>query len=759
MKERRGYIVYVIGMMLCVTACSVKNKLPKGTYLYKGATVSVTKTSDRKYKTGSVKSVLKSMSSPKPNKMILGYPYRVAFWYFIGPTKKNKGFKYWLRNKIGEAPVLSTTVNEPANAVNMQVYVENKGYFKSIVSSKREIHGYKSKAIYNVKLEAPYFINDIKWVLDSSRLAKDLARNNPRRALVKKGVQFDLDDIKAERSRIDAFLKGKGYYFFSPDYIKSYADSSVGDYKINLFFAIKKDMPPNAGHPQMISSVVIFPNYTLLFPPPDTSKTGLITYDSIYIRDTVHAFYPQTLVRPITYRPGSLYNIREHNKTLNRFINMGEFKFVKSRYVPDGDTAAEVQHMRTYYYLTPSRKKTISAELAGFTKTNSFTGTQLNVNWKNRNLFKGAEQLNVKAYGAFELSLSDSLRNYNNWRVGGEVSLQVPRFVVPFRMHENSYFPPYTKFTVGYEWARRTLLFTQNTLHLQYDLTWKEQANKQHTLAPISITWTKTSDYSDDYLTKINVYPGLRYTFYPELITGSSYNFQYNTRNPNAPDIFYLQANAEIAGNILGLINKPDTAYSKKIGNAYFAQYAKLDADFRYSRRLAPGVFLANRISIGLGMPYGNSLFLPFVRQYVIGGANSLRGFPPRQLGPGRVLTTADQQVTYPQIGGDYKLEMNTELRFNMAGHLKGALFAEAGNIWMRNEALYGPGSTLSSSFMKDLAADGGFGIRYDLNIILIRLDMAVPFRKPWLDPGQEWVLPKTGWGDVVFNFGIGYPF
>lgn len=758
MKHWKHYTAMVC--LFSIASCAVKNKLPKNTYLYKGATINIHKTPDNNKKTGSVKSTLQGLVTPAPNKTILGYPYKVAFWYAIGETKRQKGFKYWLKTKLGEKPVLSTQVNEPANAVNMQVYLENKGYFKSVVSGSRKIKGYKAEAVYDVNLPLPYTINEVKWVLDSSRLNKDIAKNNSKRNNVKKDDRFDLDNIKEERTRIDLYLKNRGYYYFSPDYLKSYVDTTIGNKKVNVYFAVKKTIPETARHPQNIESITLFPNYTLLNPAPDTSKTGLRMYDSIYIRDTVYKFHDRTLVRPITYKPNQLYTLREHNKTLNRYINMGEFKFVKSRYqLIDTVGDKEVQDMKVYYYLTPTKKRTVSAELAAFSKSNSFTGTQVNLNWRNRNLFKGAEQLNIKVYGAFELSLNDSLRNYNNWRLGTEATLTIPRFVVPFKVNESSYFPPFTKFSAGYEWMRRQLLFTQTFLRFQYDLNWKEQSNKQHTIAPLSVTYTKTSDYSQDYLTQIGQYPGLRYTLKPELIVAAFYNYLYTGKNPNLPNLFYLQANVEEGGSLLGLFNKPDSAYDKKIGGAYFAQYFKFDFDFRYSRKLAPFTYWANRLNIGVGMPYGNSLFLPFSKQYIIGGSNSLRGFPPRQLGPGRTVTTADQQVSYPQIGGDYKLEINSELRFKIAGKLRGALFADAGNIWMKNDALYGPQSVLTKDFMKDIAIDGGLGFRFDITLLIIRLDFGVPLRDPRMPYGSEWIIKDTKWSNVVINFGIGYPF
>ncbi len=762
---RNRSFLWVFILVLGASSCSIRKHLPKETYLYNGPTVNIKKTADNNTRTRPVKKALSDITFPKKNKMILGHAYKVGFWYAIGTSKREKSFRNWLRNRLGEEPVLNTMVDLEANSENLVAYLENKGYFKSAVAAKPVVKGYKMKAQYDVLLTRPYRIDSVKWVLDSSKISKDINALGRKNLYVLTGDQFDLENIKADTRRIDLALKRKGYYYFSPDHVKAYVDTTVGDHKTNIFFSIKKDAPLLAKTPQRINSITLFPNYTLMFPPPDTSKRGLIAYEDILIRDTVNAFKPSALERPLTYDTGSLYNQQRHNESLNRFINMGAFKFVKSRYEPSTDSV-NPSRMDVYYYLTPLKKKTINAEIGGFTKSNSFTGAQLNVNWKNRNLFKGAEQLIVKTYGALELSLNDSLKQNNNWRVGGEVALQIPRFVAPFRIKENNFFPPYTRFLLGYEWMRRQLLFTKNFFRLQYDLTWKEKLNIEHTLSPVSITYNNATAFSDEYLQKVNIYPVLQFANRPEILLGSFYNFSTFTRGNSKPNQYFFKGNVELAGNLAGLLNKADSAFDKKIAGAYFAQFAKFDVDFRYTRKISRNTSLVNRINIGVGLPYGNSSYLPFSRQFIIGGSNSLRGFRPRQLGPGRAITTADQQVSYPQVGGDYKLELQSELRFPLFSILSGALFLEGGNVWTKNDVLYGAPGKFTRQFMNDMAVDAGLGFRVDVTVLVIRLDVAMPLRKPFLPFGQEWVLDQVDFGsrawrkdNLIFNLGIGYPF
>ena len=757
--------LYFLLCTLLVSSCAVKKHLPKDSFLYNGATVKIKNTPDHTTATKSLRKTLKASTFPAKNKMILGYPYKVAWWYLIGEPKKPKGFKNWLRNRLGEPPVFHSMADEKANVENIRAQVENKGHFGSDVSAAFTVKKYKKKNNYQVLLTRPYLIDTVRWALDSSQLSKDILSMKITNAYLKPNDQFDIENIKAETKRTDLVLKREGYYYFSQDYIKTYVDTTGGNHKANLILSIKKDAPLLARTPQRIQNIYIFPNYTLINPPPDTSKRGLIDYKGKWIRDTVKQFKPSALVQSLTYDTGSLYDMSRHNESLNRFINMGAFKFVKSRYQASSDSV-NPSLMNVYYYLTPYIKKNITTELAGFTKSNSFTGASANVNWKNRNTFRGAEQLKVKTYGAFEISANDSLRQNNNWRLGTEVSLTVPRNIFPIKLAKNPYFPTFSKISLGYEWMRRQLLFTRKFFRLQGEVTWKKKVNSEHTFAPFSITYNRAGNFSPEYLNTVNQFPVLQFANRPELITGLFYNYLTTSRNPRAKKLIYFNGSIDIAGNIPGAILKPDTAFSKTIAGAYFAQYAKLDADFRYTRRLAKELYLVNRISVGAAIPYGNSAYLPFSKQFIIGGSNSLRGFRPRQLGPGRVLTTAEQQVSYPQIGGDFKLEVQSELRFPIFNQIKGALFAEAGNIWTKTDLLYGPEGKLNSNFMKDIAVDAGAGIRIDIDILILRFDFAIPLRKPWLPLGSEWVTKDSNFGNsswfkdnLIFNIGIGYPF
>ncbi len=763
----RQVIFYIIVLAtFVITSCSVSKKIPKGETLYNGSKVLVIIDNGFKLNIKSIRKQMVAISVPKKNKMLVGWPYKVWFWYVIGKPKKEKGFKHWLREKFGEPPVFGSIVKTKLNTENMIGYLENEGYYRSKATGDTLVKGYKLEAKYKVTVAHPYTIDSINWKIDSSKLLTDILGDLKKETLLVKGERITLNDIKTERNRVDLLLKNKGYYYFNSDYIIAYVDTSSNNYKANIYMSLKPGTPEKVKRTYVINNIVVFPNYTLLKPPPDTSLAHLKSFDSIYMRDTVHKFKPFVFTKAITYRPGSTYSLTEQNKTLNRFINLGAFKFVKNRF--ETATFSDTPNsLNVFYYLTPQKKKTIKAEIGSFGKSNSYVGGQLNINWLNRNIFGGAESFNVKTYTSFETASIDSLKDNNNYRLGAEVSLIIPRFFVPFKVKDDNLFPPRTRFTLGYEWFRRQQLYTKNFSRIQYEVNWKSKINVEHTIAPVSITYTNTSAFSTQYQAQIGNNEVLRLSNLPEIVSSSFYNYLTSTTYPNATNIFYFNANVEAAGNIAGAITGAKSGYSKTIAGAYFAQYVKADIDFRYTRKLGKDLYWANRVIIGASIPYGNSRFLPFSRQFIIGGSSSLRGFSPKNIGPGTTLTNTFQQRNYPQVGGDYKLEMNSEIRFPVFGaRLKGAMFLDAGNIWTKDSILYSPTGQLTKDFLNQLAVDAGVGLRFDASILIIRLDVAFPLAKPWLAKSERWVFPKIDLGsgpwrseNLVFNIGLGYPF
>ncbi|MEI9935062.1 MAG: BamA/TamA family outer membrane protein [Ferruginibacter sp.] len=761
-------IIYApLFMLMFLSACSVRKYLPAGEQLYKGATINVKREVGVRTSKHTIKKELQVAAKPTPNKFLLGQPYKVWFWYKIGEPKKEKGLKAWLRKKVGEPPVLSSRVDASVTAEDMQSLLENEGYFHSIVKGDTVDKSYLTTAIYNATVFLQYKIKSIKWVNDSSKLLNMLdSISSAKKSLLKVGDPYNLKNIQEERSRLDLKLKTNGYYFFNPDYIMAYADSTIGNHEVNLFLNIKKITPEKAKHAYTINRIVIFPNYTLLFPPPDTSRTGLFNYDGLLIRDTVHKYKPELFKNSITYRPGQLYSSKQQNTSLNRLINLGTFKFVKNQFNAVQDSG-DPYRLNAYYYITPSKDKSIQAEIDGFTEETRYVGSQASINWKNRNTFGGGELLSIKAYGGLALTFADSLKGDNNFRLGGDASITFPKYVIPFfKVKENNFYPPRTNFSLGYELFIKENFYTQNIFRLQYEFSWKESNNKEHTFAPIAITYLNARNITDSFYAAAQIDPSILLNVYSEAILGTYYSYLVHNANPKAPNQFFFKGGIELSGNIAGLISNAKTPRQKQIFGTPFAEYTKLDAEIIYSRLLSDKSSWANHFQIGIGIPYGNSSMLPFSKQYIIGGGSSIRGFPVYSLGPGSYLPTANDIKYFQTIGGDFKLLFNTELRFPLVGKWAGAIFVDAGNIWTKDTLLFGPTAQLTKDFYKQIAVASGFGIRLNLDVLLLRLDLGIPLRKPYLPDGQRWVINQIDFGDgtwrannLVLNLGIGYPF
>ena len=755
---------------MILSSCGVQRFLPEGERLYKGTEVTIEKHKETAGTARSLRKTIQLAASPKPNKFLFGQPYKVWWWYVLGEPKREKGLKAFLRNRLGEPPVLSSRVNAKATAENMESLMENLGYFHTTVQGDTINTGsYFTKALYTAQVQPQYHIGKVEWVNDSSALMKLLQRNSETSAgLLKAGNAYKFSDITAERDRLDLVLKTRGYYYFNPDYLMVYADSTVGERKVNLILNIKKTTPEDAKHAYRIKDIFVYPNYSLESAKIDTVKTDFTIYDTLKIR-TNPRFDNSLFGRMITYRPGRRYSSKQQNTTLNRLINLPAFKFVKNRFEPvkrDSLHSDSGYFLNAYYYLTPAKRNSLQAEIDAFTKENNFLGTQLSINYKTRNAFKGAEQLGVKVYGAIETTSGAAVKN-NNFRLGTEVTLKVPKYVTAFfRIKENFFYPPNTNFLLGYEYFQKDIYYTKNLFRFSLDATWKPNVQQQYTVSPIALSYLQASNITDSFRKEALLNPSLLYTVNSEAVLGSYASYTYNSNFRTKKNKVYFNAGIDVSGNVAGLLTGAKTNRSKSVFGVPFAQYIKVDADYHYTRRLTNGYDWANRLLVGIGIPYNNSVVLPITKLYTIGGSNSIRGFRSRTLGPGSYKPTAKDQRFFQVIGGDYKLLANTELRVPFSKTLSGAVFLDAGNIWTKDTVLFGPPGKLTKDFLKEIAVATGIGIRFDATVLLIRADLGTPLRKPYLPNGSRWVLNQFNFGssawrreNLILNIAIGLPF
>lgn len=760
--------IYILFLVLFLCGCSNIKYLPEGEMLYVGGEVTVEDSLMSRRDRKGLEKELEGLLRPKPNSTFLGLRPKLWIYNIAGTPKKDRGFKYWLKNKVGEPPVLFSQVDLDYNADLLRNRVENKGYFRARTSSDSTSRNRRATAEYSVRPGRQWIIKEVKFPTDSTSTVLDstIARIK-RRTLLKPGEPFNLDVIISERERIDSRLKQRGFYYFNPDYIIVQADSTVGDHEVDLIVKVKDETPQEAREVYTIDNIFILPNYNLTN-ARDTLDYRLqagTKYKDFTIIDTADTFRPIIFDRTIFFHKGDIYNRRDHNLALNRLINLGTFKFVKNEFRRSDSIPNALD---AYYFLTPLPKKSIRVETTAKTNSANYNGTELSINWSNRNAFRGAELLTLSAFGGAEVQVAGRNQGFNVYRVGGEASLVWPRFITPFTITDSSAFIPRTRGMVRYEYQNRQKLYSLNSFRFTFGYLWKENIRKEHNLNVLDVNYVHPANVTDLYQQQINEMPSLARVIEQQLIFGPTYSFTYtNTMRRFKKHTFYYKGSLETSGNITGLLMGASQDDPKHILGVQFSQFVKMEHDFRHYLRLGRNSTLASRVIAGVGMPYGNSRELPFMRQFFIGGVNSIRAFRARSIGPGSYNPEVEANDFLPDQSGDLKLELNTEYRPKFTNIFEGAVFIDAGNVWLMNgDEENRPGGKISKDFYKEIAVGTGVGLRIDITFLVLRLDLAFPIRKPWLPEGERWVIDEIDFGsktwrrdNLVFNLAIGYPF
>ncbi|PWN63253.1 BamA/TamA family outer membrane protein [Chryseobacterium oncorhynchi] len=762
----------VSGLASSVVSCSNTRFLKENQMLYTGATVKIENDTISKKEKKELQSALEANLTPKPNSTFLGMRPKLYFYNIAKEPKKDKGFNYWLKYKMGEKPVLLGDVDREFNKDIIENYSENKGYFNAKATYDTVSKNKKAQVIYTVRPGARYLVDGVKFQKDSTLINQEI-QNLANKTILKNGRPFDLDVIKAERERIDNSLKERGFYYFHPDNIIVQADSTVNkNHKVELNVKLKENTPNLATQQFSIDKVVVFPNYNIqdvkdgkYSIPMDKDSLGKYAFDDIYVIDPQHKFKPKIFDRALYFKKGDLYNRSNHNLTLNRLISLGVFKFVKNEFV----TSDSLSHkFDAYYLLTPRQIQSLRLEALGRTNSASYAGSELNLNWTHRNFFRGAEQFKASIYGAFDFQMGGAQDANNIFRAGTNVQLSIPRIVAPFRFHSSSEFVPRTNITLGYEFQNRTKYYTLNNFTGSFGYLWKENARKEHELKVIDITLVSPAKVTAAYETMSEGNPAMKRIVERQLIFGPTYSYTYtNTMQPKTNTIYY-KGTLDLAGNITGLATGADVKKDKerKIFGIPFSQYVKIENDFRFYHKFTEKSSLATRFIGGIAYPYGNSEFVPFSKQFFSGGSNSIRAFRARTLGPGSFDPRTIDPGTYFDQSGDIKLELNAEYRANLYKFLNAAVFVDAGNIWLLNDDKNRPGAKFTKDFLNEIAVGAGVGLRLDFSILILRLDLAMPLRVPYYEKGNRWAFDKINFGDsnwrkdnLVFNIAIGYPF
>jgi outer membrane protein assembly factor BamA len=663
-----------------------------------------------------------------------------------------------------------------ANAKQIEILLNNEGYFQSFATGDLVEKKRKSTAKYTATVKERHYFDSIFYFKDSSTLGK-IFYNNRKRSLLKTGEPYRFELILSERNRIANLLKQRGFYYFQPENIVVKADSSVEN-KVNIWVEIKPNTAQASLKVYHINDVQVLADFGEIIMTDSLKKDSYaLGYKGIEIYDKTGTFSPKVFTNAIGFRKGSRYNTNVQDVSISRLINLnGNFKFVKNTFnlVPRSDSAL----LDAYYYLTPIKAKSVVAEVNGVTKSNNFTGINLSVSWLNRNTFRGAELLKITATTGIDYQvtgISKTLGAINTYRYALETSLSIPRFVIPFitvNPIKNQALPK-TNMAVGYDLFKRGGYYDLTSLRTSLSYTWKQNRSMEHTYTPISVNLVKISNVSEAFnqdIFRSDNPVALLQLLDNKLIMSTNYTIAFTPNQRKKQHLFTFSAGLETAGNLASLLSKFGPKYdsAKTILGVAYAQYARLDADFRYAFIINENTKIANRFLVGYGLPYGNSSSLPSIKQYYSGGSSSIRAFAARGIGPGSYLSTGGigSQFLGSQMG-DIKLELSTELRAKFNKYINGAFFIDAGNVWMNKDAQnYGNEAVFSNKFYKQIAIGTGIGLRLDFSYLILRFDLATPVRKPYLDPGHRWVLKdfdmtSKAWRseNLILNVAVGYPF
>ena len=755
-------LVFFLLIVLVIASCNNTKYLAANQNLFIGSTSKI-KSTDKisKSERNSLEDQMQSLVRPKPNSKILGARVKLSIYNSTKEPKKPKGLKYWWKHKVGEPPVIASYTALEKNREIMQNHLDNKGYFRDSVVMDTSIKNKKLKVTYTALIDKQYRIDTVSYPHDSSQLAQQIQATaiDKKEVLLKPKDPYDLDAIKAERVRLDANLKEHGYYYFGPDYFIADVDSAHRNYTVDINMHIKPETPDYARQPYYIKDVYVFTNYSL---NSDTSLIGAKKFQGYTIIDPRKRFNPKVFSRTLVFKPGDVYNRTDHNLSLNRLITLGVYKFVKVRFEP-GDSA---QTLNAYYYLTPTNKKSIRFEVSALQKSNNATGTQFSINWRNRNLLRGAELLTISATAGFERQISSGL-NDNILTAGVEADLYVPRIISPFYLNTSSAYVPQTKFSAGYQLYNRSSQYLLTSITGSYGYLWKNSIQSEQQLTPININYVQPANITPSFQDSIKNDITLARSIEKQFIIGSIYNYNYSSlAKPNRNiNNFYFNGNIDVSGNLYGLISGADAANGKVKGifGTPFTQYLRLEADYRdYLNLGTPFRSINARVDAGVGYAYGNSLSMPFIKSFFAGGVSDLRGFRARTLGPGSYYAPPNDSFVIDQPG-DIKLLTSLEYRAKLFSIVRYALFVDAGNIWTMKTDTTRPGSKFTSNFLNQVAVDAGVGLRFDINILVLRLDVAFPLRVPYTPTTGKYVVDfgSSEWrkNNLIFNLAIGYPF
>lgn len=762
-------------LAMALGSCASTKHVPEGQYLLDKVKINIL---DKENEKDINKQELTNYLRQTENHKVLGgFKLQLAIYNISGKDSAN-WFNKWIR-RVGAPPVIYDSTLTMASENQLQRALNNKGYIKNTVTSEVKINQKKRKAQvdYNITLNEPYRIRSIKYDINNDSI-RDIILSDTTDFPIKCTSLLDHKKLDDERELIVRRLRDSGYYAFNKSYITFLADTAANSREVDLTLTLSDKIQELPHMPRIdthrkfyVRNVIFVTSYDAV-----TMQNGVYGDAEYYNGITVLYGEDKYIDKKILdencfIRPGKLYNASDVDKTYKALGRLGIIKFINIDMKAVGEIDGELW-IDAYVLLNRDKSQTISFSLEG-TNSEGDLGFGIGADYQHRNIFKGSEILNVKFKASYE-SLSGDLSgliNDNYSEYSGDVGITFPKFKMPFlRENFKRRIQASTEFMTSFNYQERPE-YTRVIAGAGWKYIWSERNNQmRHTFNLIDISYVYLPKSKINFLDSITN-PLLRYSYEDHLIMRMGYTFYKTNRRATNPlttsvqdNIYTIRGTAETAGNLLygishliGQKREPDDSY-KVIGTRY-SQYVKLDGDFAITHYINQRSSIAFHAGLGVAVPYGNSTVLPFEKRFYSGGANSVRGWGVRTLGPGSFDGKKAQNSFIYQCG-DIRLDLNLEYRCKLFWVLELGAFIDCGNIWTIKEYENQPGGVFKlNKFYEQLALSYGLGLRMDFTYFLVRFDVGMKAHNP--ASGQEhWPLFSPSFKrDAELHFSVGYPF
>ena len=745
-----------------VAGCSTTRRLPAGEVLYTGVKKVEISAPDGMEVPSDVADELKGAVAVKPNNPLFGSvsyrtPFPIGLWVYNNWSNPPKGLKHWLYEKLVAEPVLVSDVRPEVRVKMMDEILDNNGYFMGgasyeLVKGKNKK---KAKILYRVTTGPEYMLDSIILPTDSCHLTHVIDSVARRIKYLKPGVRYSSDSLSTVRTRIANSLRNRGYYFFRPEYIEYLADSTINPRHIALKMKLASNIPAFALKRYRTGKVTTYIYRNEGGGTPDTIHTRV--GDVVQMKPS--RLRTKVIPENVAFRPGKYFSVRDMDRTQTYLSRLSIFNAINIEVTPD--TASTEPLLDVDIVCTFDRPLEASIEVNASSKSNSYLGPGVILGVTNRNVFGGGEQLSVNLTGAYEWQTGRNRSSvFNSYEVGLNASLAFPRLLAPKFIPRLRRAANWTRVSLGADLLNRPHYFKMAQFNASFGYDWRSKRYIANNLTVFKLTYTNLMHTTHAFDSIMDANPAIAQSFKSQFIPQMSYSMVYD-RAMNRNNTINIRATVTEAGNVFWALWEACGKKGEKelFGNP-FSQFIKGTAQVVYGRRLGGSHWLMSRVMVGAAHAYGNSSQVPYSEQFYCGGANSVRAFTVRSLGPGSYHTPGKSANDYFDQTGTFKFEANIEYRFPILGPLHGAVFMDAGNVWLLKDDPQRPGGTLkASSFLRELALGTGAGLRFDIGMLVVRADLGIGIHAPY-DTGRSGYYNMTSFkNSLAFHLAIGYPF